>query len=308
VYPWTELYPDGTQAVMPAVEVRELVYNTSSDMVDVNADGTLGNDSDKTWQAFLPFWTDARIQYGSGFDAAEAFDRYQFSPSQALVLEITGWMWFHQPGVSYDVSARAQTAGGATSASLNDGGKFLNYNRVIGLYTDFDTVDYGSVNVGGTSWASGDRFLNTPLLTTVWNNGNASAEVLVQSTKMVKHLVVDNGWDWQNGATNIQNSDYYASPAKTIVHFDAELYYTNGAGQTLQFGAIEYLADAAPAVIAVAGANGEGSNPVLLQACRPAKIQFSVHPELGEGQEAGDYSGFLTVSVAPYSGTQLPTP
>jgi len=302
-YPYPGTYPDSTNATVPALAVRELVYNTPSDIVDVNADNVLGNDSDKNWHDFLTYWGTDRINYGSGFDAVTAFDKYQFNPSQALVLEICGWMWFHQPGVKYTVEAKAATLAGATSPVLNDGGKFLNYNRVVGLYTDFDTVNYGSVNVGGVSWAAGDRFLTTPTQTTVWNNGNASAQLLVSSTKMVKHIAGDTGWDWAAGATNIQNSLYYNSAAKTVVTFDAELYYANGAGQTIQYGTIVYLADTPATVITV-----NGTNPVLLQSCRPAKIQFSVHPELGEGQEAGAYSGFLTVSVAPYTGTQLPTP
>lgn len=301
-YPYAGTYPDGTVATLPALQVRELVYNTPSDIVDVNANDTLGDVPDQNWHDFLTTWGTARINYGAGFDAITAFDKYQFSPSQALVLEITGWMWFHQPGVKYTVEAKAATASGATSVVLGDGNKFLYYNRVVGLYCDFDTVNYGTVNVGSVTWAPGDRFLTTPAQTTVWNNGNASAQVLVSSTKMVKHIAGDT-WNWAAGATDIQNSLYYNSPAKTVVTFDAELYYANGAGQTVQYGTIDYLADSAPAVITV-----NGSNPVLLQSCRPAKIQFSVHPESGEGQEAGIYSGFLTVSVATYTGTQLPTP
>jgi hypothetical protein len=271
---------------------RELVYGESSDMVDVNCDHNLGNDNDKTWGDFLPYWGINRIKYADAYTAASAFDLYQLG--QAIVLEIKGWFWFHQPGDHYTVSAKASTEGGATSPVLNGGAKFLYYNRVIGLYIDFDSVNYGPVEIGGTSWAMGDRFLTTPGLPTVWNNGNASAQVLVASTKMVK--------DYAGNAADIHDSIYYDSAAKTIEHFDARLYYCDGDGVVVQMGTIDYLADAAAAVIT------STPNPVLLQACRPAKIEFSVEPELLESQEAGNYAGFLTVSVAAYTGTTPVTP
>lgn len=313
VYPFPEFYPvtssggPTTAAVLPALSVRELVYNSTTDptrdMVDVNCDDVLGNDSDKNWNEFLPFWTDARVNYAPDYNAAEAFDKFQLG--QAIVLEIRGWMWYHQPGVKYTVEAKAATEGGATSAVLNDGVKFLFYNRVIGLFIDFSNVQYLGVTVGSISWAEGDRFLSTPGLTTVWNNGNTSAQVLVEATKMVK--------DYTGNLANIKSNIYYNSLAKTIEHFDAKLYYTNGAGSVIQLGSIDYLADASATVITVDNTTpgaGEIGLPgaVLLQACRPAKIEFSVHPELLEMQESGNYKGFLTLSVASYTGTQLPTP
>ena len=179
------------------------------------------------------------------------------------------------------------------------GGKFLHYNRVFGLYCDFSNVRYLDVQVGGSSWAEGDRYLNTPDKTTVWNNGNVGAEVLVSSTKMVK--------EYRGIPSNIHDSIYYDSPAKTIEHFDAKLYYTNGAGDVVQLGQIDYLADAAPRVIWNDGSNIGLEGPVLLQQCRPAKIEFSIHPELCEMQEAGEYGGYLTVGVQAYTGSQLPT-
>jgi hypothetical protein len=267
--------------------VRELVYDTASDMVDVNCDHTLGNDLDQCWEDFLPYWNNPRVKYADAYTANSSFDLYQLG--QAIVLEIKGWMWFHQPGDHYTVIAKASTAGGATSNVLNGGNKMLWYNRVIGLYIDFDSVNYGPVEVGGTSWDMGDRFLTTPGQPTAWNNGNASAQVLVASTKMVK--------DYTGNSTAIYDDIYYDSDAKTITHFDARLYFCDGDGAVVQVGEIDYVADAAPALITTAN-----PHPVLLQACRPAKIEFSVEPELNESQEAGTYRGFLTVSVAPYTG------
>ncbi len=298
VYPYSEFYPGMVPAdpLTPKTPwlARELVYSANSsspnyDMVDVNCDHNLGNDNDKSWEDFLPYWGTSRVKYASGYDADTAFDRYQLG--EAIVLEIKGWFWFHQPGDHYNVSAKAATEGGATSPVLSGGAsKFLKYNRVIGLYLDFDAVNYGPVQVGGTSWDEGDRLLTTPDFPTVWNNGNASAEVLVASTKLVKD------YDGVN-PPDIHDSIYYDQDAKTIIHFDAKLYFCDGAGDVVQVGEIDYLADTDPAVIT------SSPNPVLLQACRPAKICFSVEPEAGEGQEAGNYKGFVTVSVAAYTGT-----
>ena len=279
VYPYAEVYPGNVAATVPALQVRELVFGSTSaetyDQVDVDADGIYdGTDSppDLTWQSFLSAWG-SNVVYGDGLNAALAFDRYQLG--QALVLEISGWMWFHQPGVCYPVMAKAATLSGATSESLMN---HIDYQRVIGMYVDFDCVNYGDVNVGGDTWAMGDRYLNTPQYTTIWNNGNSSAQVSVQSTKMVK--------DYTGDCEAIYDSIYYGSPAKTIEHFDAKLYYTNGTGTVVQLGEIDYLADASPAVICNDGSGTGLTGPVLLQSCRPAKIEFSVHPETGESQEA----------------------
>ena len=304
VYPYDETYPDGTAANLPMMHVRQLVYaalpaSPNYDMVDVNANKppvALGDTPDEPWGPFLTTWGPLRIKYASGHDAASAFDLYQLG--QAIVLEIKCYIWYHQPGDHYTVEAKAATANGATSAVLNGGGKFLHFNRVFGLFLDFDTVAYADVSVGEASWAPGDRFLTTSDMTTIWNNGNASAQVLVDSTKMVKDFT---------GTTvaELEAHINYDSAAKTIVTFDAKLYYTNGEGIVQQLGEIVYDASDAAQVIAVDATPASGEfgpcGPVLLQACRPAKIEFSVHPEEGEGQEQGNYKGFLTISVEAYT-------
>jgi len=305
-YAASEVYPDGTVATYPQLKVRDLVYGVTTgphvDIVDVNADGVRDGLPDQNWHDFLTTWGTNRIKYADSFTATTAFDLYQ--TGQALVLEITGYMWFHQPGLHYIVSAKA-AVGGAWSLPVFDAltepnNIIFNYNDVVGLYTDFNSINYGIVDVGGTGWNQGDRNLATLGLSTVWNNGNASAQLSVESTRMVKHIVGDTSW---NSLSTIKGGIYYTNNAKTIQHFDAQLYYCDGAGNVVQHGTIEYANDT-PTVITNPGeTNG---NPVLLQSCRPAKIEFSVHPESGEGQESGIYSGFLTLTVNPYTGTQLP--
>jgi hypothetical protein len=302
VYDWTEVYPDGTVAVLPDLAVRELVYNTATDAVDVDADGDPVNDATPWTKSFLDDWGTSKVSYGAGYDSFEAFDLYQLG--QAMVLEITGWMWFHQPGVDYPVTAICATINGATSDPINN---VLSYQRVAGLYCDFDSVQFVEIETGGDSWNEGDRYLDTSDKTTVWNNGNVGAQVTVWATKMVKDFA---------GTTieELVNDSYYGSDSKTIETFDAKLYYCNGEGTVLQLGQILYPADAdpigspTPVVIEndlydVGEKGPEG--PVLLQQCRPAKIEFSVHPE--SGQLSGVYKGFLTVGIQDYTGSQLPT-
>jgi hypothetical protein len=304
VYPYDEFYPDGTQPILPSLDVRQLVYNTASDAVDVDADGT--PDVATPWnKSFLDTWGTDRVAYGEGYDSFNAFELYQ--TNQSLVLEITGWMWFHQPGVDYPVSAICATYSGATSDAVSN---VLGYERVTGLYCDFDSVQFTEVVTGGESWAPGDRCLDTLDKTTVWNNGNVGAEVGVWSTKMVKDFV---------GSTveELVAHEYYDSSSKTIETFDAKLVYCDGAGVIQQQGQILYPAEADPLalvggphpVVICNNLSDDGEvgleGPVLLQQCRPAKIEFSVHPE--SGQLSGNYAGFLFIEVGAYTGIQLPT-
>lgn len=303
-YPWLEEYPDGTDAEMPPVSVRQLVYGQPSNWVDVNASGSQ-DAGDMPWQEFLPFWGTDRVQYAI-INQAQAIDNFVMNPPQAIVVEICAWMWYHQPGVHYTVKAKAATGTSAPSSWLTgEPNKFLNYNRVYGCYLDFDSIIYANTLAGGAGWNmfGGDRYLDT-LGTTIWNNGNVGAQVLVDSTKMVIIQTNDPNevWDPSDNNPPITSSIYYNTASKTIDTFDAELYFLDKDGGTVQYGLLDPYYASDPALV-IRDAN---QNPVYLQACRPTKIQFSVHPEVG--QEAGLYRGYLTISCAAYTGTQLPTP
>ena len=298
-YPYTEMYPDGTIAVVPPVHVRQLVWSatpSNTDMVDWNANLTIGDDGDVNWQTFLN--TADKVNYGDAYTNVSAFNEYHLG--QALVLEIKGWFWFHQPGVDYPVKAKAQTAGGAMSSILNH---TIKYQRLPGMYIDFSSVNYGTVAINDWTRAPADNYLTTPNKTTIWNNGNADADVYVASTKMVL--------GYTGNSANIKDDQFYGNPNKTIESFDATLYYTNLSGTPVQIGTILYFADTNygtdPGALIQKGSvyQPEEIGPdgaVLLQSCRPAKIEFSVHPE--SGQEAGSYKGFITLTVGPYTGIQ----
>jgi len=273
--------------------VRELTY---TDWVDNNADGILGNDNDKTVGPFLTAYG-TRVVYGTNpvggtpWNAVTAGARLQ--SDQALMLELTGWIWFHQSPLVYTVEGKA--AKGNQSPSLWNSFQFIG---VTSLYLDFSTIAYGSFNSdAGVVVKQGDTDLGTPGAPTIWDNGNFNAQVKVSASKMVL------GW---TGTGNVQDHPDYGNPSKTISKFDSILYYKDKLFNNVQVGQILFPADAALKVIdndllqvpPELGTTGA----VLLQACRPAKIEFSVEPV--SGIDNGAYRGTLTISIEPYAGAQ----
>jgi hypothetical protein len=273
--------------------VRELTY---TDWVDNNADGILGNDNDKTVGPFLTAYG-TRVVYGTNpvggapWNAVTAGARLQ--SDQALMLELTGWIWFHQSPLVYTVEGKA--AKGNQSPSLWNSFQFIG---VTSLYLDFSTIAYGSFNSdAGVVVKQGDTDLGTPGAPTIWDNGNVNAQVKVSASKMVL------GW---TGTGNVQDHPDYGNPSKTISKFDSILYYKDKLFNNVQVGQINFPADAALKIIdndllqvpPELGTTGA----VLLQACRPAKIEFSVEPV--SGIDNGAYRGTLTIAIEPYTGSQ----
>jgi hypothetical protein len=313
------VYPDGTPADMEGVVARQIIYTEPpadpTDYIDVDADCALPYDGsdpeDQRVQYFLNNWQ--TVSYASGWDAERCFSTFQ--GQQALLLEIEGWMWFHQPAVVYTAKAKSWV-GSAISNILS---KTFTYNCLLSLYVPFESITYPSLAAGESTFVSGDANLFSDPLT-IWANGNNDLEIAVSSTKMVL--------DYAGTPTDIHEHTDYNTPAKTIEHFDAALWYKDAEGNNVQIGYVEFLADAvdteliryttlAPGYPVQKDLNGgpDGSggylpdedNPILLQACRPAKIEFSVHPEDDEwGQEPGVYAGVLCIDYEAYAGTQLP--
>jgi hypothetical protein len=315
-YPRTEYYADGTEATVPSPwTVRQLIDNQPTNVVDVNCDNVLGNDNDMSWQSFLPYWTDSRVKYNHeieyGVDTPEEYAIEQYVTQQSIVLEVEGWMWYHQPGTKYTVETCVQSDEGVMSSKLDDGGKFLNYKRKVGLYTDFDQVVWQTVAPGSAQYNVGDRYLHAvPEKTTIWNNGNAPAEVVLESTKMV---LVSNDTVDEPIEGCIYDHPFYGDnlTTKNITSFDAKLYYFNSSNVLTQMGEIDYQADT-PTVITNDNQHDSEitvqdnlTGAVLLQQCRPAKIEFSVHPE--PGQTTGEYAGILIIKTQAYTGSQSVT-
>jgi hypothetical protein len=281
-------------AMVPSWEVRELQY---TDLVDVDADGILDPVDtiypyDVTVGPFLSEWG-SRIVYNTGWNAANTGTAIQ--GNQALMLELTGYIWFHQPALTYIVDAKAST--GIQSEALSMG---FDYMSLVSLYLDFEAVNYGTIDpTQERSWAPGDTDLSTADRTTIWNNGNANAQVAVSSTRMVLN------WDGEGPTSAVAD---YNNAAKTISNFDATLFYKAPDGTNEQVGYITFSADQEPITIENTGLTGTpiqqmgAEGPVLLQSCRPAKIEFSVEPN--PGIVNGNYGGCVTIELADYSGGQ----
>jgi hypothetical protein len=289
-YPVVSLADTPELAVVPGWTARELLYTTNQkDLVDVGADGSLAGDPN-----VIQFLTQygLRVKYGSDPFATIGEIENLLNAEQAIVVELTGFIWFHQPAYTYGWQAKASLSG-TDSEVLADSFKF---NKLVGLYLDFSTVAYGPTtpNALQADLAPADRWLSTPGATTIWDNGNTNAQVYVTSTKMVLN--------WNGVGANPAD---YNEVTKTITSFDAALYYANLGGGSVQVGHINYNADESPKLIA----KGAPLNPietgtdgaVLLQACRPAKIEFSVRTgDIWQGL----YGGRITISVAEYAGSQ----
>jgi hypothetical protein len=286
-YPVVSLADTPELAVVPGWTARELLYTTNvKDLVDVGADGSLAGDPN-----VIEFLTQygSRVKYNLSDTYATIGEiENLLNAEQAIVVELTGFIWFHQPACTYGWQAKASLSG-TDSEVLADSFKF---NKLVGLYLDFGTVVYGPTtpNAQQADLAPADRWLSTPGATTIWDNGNTNAQVYVTSTKMVK------GW---NGVGAFPAD--YNEPTKTITSFDAALYYANLSGGSIQVGHINYNADESAKLIV----KGSPYNPietgqdgaVLLQACRPAKIEFSVRTgDIWQGL----YGGRITISVAEY--------
>jgi len=297
VYGFDEMntYPDGTLGVPPASAVRVLLNAEPSDWVDVNANG-MQDAGEPNWDTFLEDYGTPRIVYGNdlyGNPVTIGDAQYEYNANEAVVLEIQAWIWFHQPGVQYTVNATAYVGNDVSQEVTN----YFTLEKMVSLYVPFDCVAYPNVVAGGTSVALGDFDLATAALT-VWNNGNASGQLTVNSTRMV----LDGNPDWAD------------QPGKYINHFNAELYYRSllTTKPNIQVGYITYTADEGAVVICNDGSGINGSKgptgPVLLQACRPGKLELSVDPPATPTLVTGDYTGSICLGIEEYQGDQLVAP
>jgi hypothetical protein len=282
------------QAIVPQPQVdwtvRELVY---TDYVDVDADEVIPSAADQQVQNYLNS-AGARVVYGYNKDvagpwtAATAGARLQ--SDQALLIELSGWIWFHQDPLEYIVEGSA-TKGVQSDPLMN----WFTFVAEESLYLDFDSVNYGNFNADvGRVVRQGDTDLGTPLAPTIWDNGNIDAMVYIDADEMIKD----------------GNPEFAGNPGKTITDFDAALYYKDEAGNNVQVGYITFTAADGPVLIEndmmdtvpVQEMGPDGA--VLLQACHPAKLDLSIEPN--DYIDSGSYVGDITITIAPYC--QYPSP
>jgi hypothetical protein len=146
--------------------------------------------------------------------------------------------------------------------AVDQGGKsgilenFFFYISIVALRCDFTRINWGNVNVCQWNVLYGDEDLSTPTKPTIQNIGNDPAKIELHFTEMV--------------------GDNFG---KKILDFDASMLG----------GHIELVA-CTPKVIT----DGAGA-PVVLPACTPTQIDFSVHPPTGTPEDM--YRGRMTITI-----------
>jgi hypothetical protein len=303
VYPTAEYYPSepfqssvtGVQATPPAWTVRQLTPAVGSipaaDIVDTNADGTPNptagqDDSDGHLSDMLTSWGNMVI-YGTNpytqapYNASSAGS--QFNSNKALCLELTGWIWFHQPVVTYSYTAKAVTT--TWSPTLTNYFHFIGFTS---LFADFTNVNWGTIPASNISLTiPGDTDLRTSSQPTVWDNGNVDATLSVSATGL-----------YLNGDATYKNGGIHSDPTKRIDQFDATLTYKSPIMQDLIVGNVIFNDGDAAKLITV---NGTTTNtPVLLKACNPAQIDFSLHG-MASYNNPGIYTGTVTLTIGTYT-------
>ena len=146
--------------------------------------------------------------------------------------------------------------------AVDQGGKastlenFFFYISIVALRCDFTKISWGNVNVCQWNVLYGDEDLSTPTKPTIQNIGNDPAKIELHFTEMMG-----------------QNF------GKQIIDFDASMLG----------GYIELVA-CTPAVI-----TDDAGEPVMLPACTPTQIDFSVHPPAGTPEDI--YRGQMTITI-----------
>ncbi len=302
VYPTADYYPsvpflsqnNGALATPPAWQVRVLTAGTGTDLVDMAADGNpnpgVTSESDDIPLATALTNIGGLVTYGTNpgtqtvYNATTAGN--QFNAGKVLALELIGWIWFHQPAVTYTYDVSSVNT--AQSANLRNVFHFIG---ITSLYADFTSINWGTIpnstiNLG----VPGDTDLSTSGMPTVWDNGNLDAQLSIAATGLYLN---GNAAYAANGAT--------PDPAKRITSFDATLAFKDPNGNDLQKGTILFNDGDSAKVITLAPVGTVAGAPVLLKACNPGQIDFSLHSS-NSYNVSGPYSGTITLTISQYPG------
>jgi len=146
--------------------------------------------------------------------------------------------------------------------AVDQGGKsgtldnFFFYISIVALRCDFTKISWGNVNVSQWNILYGDEDLSTPTKPTIQNIGNDPAKIELHFQEMI--------------------GDNFG---KKIVDFDASMLG----------GHIELVACTPEVIVDAADA------PVVLPACTPTQIDFSIHPPSGTPEDM--YRGLMTITI-----------
>jgi len=293
----------GSLGTPPSWAVRQLTPATpgTTDIVDANADGVLGNDSDARFATFLGTYG-SRVVYGTDstgatYNATNLGN--DFNAGKVLVLELVGWIWYHQDPIVYTETAVAYGTGGTANPNIQN--TFL-YVPTVSMYLDFNSINFGQLpNSNILKQVAGDNDLSTAARPTVWDNGNVNAQLSVGARALALG----------NDRTLTYGTNYNAQKILTL--FDAYLDYKNADGTVAQSGKIYFNStpdNVSPVALKLITTADPGTEPVLLRSCYPAQFDPSVRSENSTPKvpdNGAGYQGSMVLSIAQYAGTVYPT-
>lgn len=257
------------------------------DMVDMDANGTLGNAGDlPIIPALQALTAQGRLTLGPGQVLGDVNSGviHDVMNDKQVVIEITAPIAPCQPHLNYIVKVTATDLEG--NSTVTPVTNTFEYLSVVALELDFSAVNWGTINVGQENLITGDNVMNGPNSTTptVRNAGNDRAKIMVNSTPLT-------------GAVN----------GKQIKNFDAKMNQLASSDTygplSIQHGYIQYNAGVTATInegVDNTPAAGTITNvPVVLPPCSTAQIDFSIFPSIPTIQDV--YSGSMTISIAEYT-------
>jgi hypothetical protein len=274
-----EAYASGTwtgeahypQCPVFEIPVRVVPYDG---MVDMDGDCTPDTAVPKAMQQLyaggaLTLGVDAAGKQQVLGDGTSSGVLYDIKMGKQILIELVGWMNWHQPADTYIVDAMGTDSTGNTGEKLRNYFEFLS---IVSLYIDFSGVNWGPLTMGRTNWVLGDMDPMTTARPTVWNVGNDPGQLRVTNTPLVG---VEHG--------------------KQILDFDVRLdQICCHTGEVVCEGYVEYPANT-PTLV-----TDDKGNNVLLCPCNPTQIDFSVHPPIGLPSDV--YKGQVTLKIEHHTG------
>jgi hypothetical protein len=188
--------------------------------------------------------------------------------NQAYMFKIENDLNNHNEPGMYTVNFKAVDLTGGQGLAT---GQF-EYMSLEAIQLDFDTIDYGLVQIGVQKWASGDDFFDVSLtsnLPTVKNQGNVDIQLVVGASSM-----------WGTDQDKISQE----LPADYL--------------------SVEFMGEHVNSVYAVAPEiPGSGlATPVPLQGvltpCTPTQISFDLWIDPAAGVAANNYVGTMEITIA----------
>ena len=152
--------------------------------------GMIDMDGDCTGDTSVPDALDdleaqGRITYS--YDPVRGVDmdldllKYDLAEGKQMMVELVGYMDYHQPAGDYKVEAIVVDQGGKTGTLIN----FFKYISIVALKIDFSAINWGTVNVNQWNILYGDSQMGTASKPTVQNIGNDPSKLQLTATNML---------------------------------------------------------------------------------------------------------------------------